>query len=305
MRESANECRRGREVTGIKKDERDHGGREENQERGEAAVRNGPEHEGGSRNEEPGKRPLGSDSEGDGDAKQGYALPIPKDDLSGSIEGVGCGDSGKDESEGTPGGEDLRSCERRAGDHAGAEGKKGEDDVSCGSAVQAAGYVPERDAKTETCKEERGADEPAVLIKPELVEQNRVPWEVKDDSCNREQRDEWGGDGFGTEWDVAKKGDTAKDLICFELGEWYRGYEPGALRKEREQQKESDQVIGANGFGGAMGGHGFGSYVVTLAGRIWDLKWWGEPRKSGATCPSPSRKADLANAWIDTHAVDE
>src|SRR5471032_3304889 len=102
------------DVTEVQQDKRDHGGSEEDEQGSGTAVRNRPEHESPGGNEQPCQRPLGSDSEGDGDAEQGDAFPVPENDFARGVEGVSGGNGGEDEAEGSTGSKDLGSGERRA-----------------------------------------------------------------------------------------------------------------------------------------------------------------------------------------------
>ncbi len=71
---------------------------------------------------------------------------------------------------------------RRARNHSGAEGIKREHDVSGSSSVEAARNIPEGESEAESGGQEGRADEPAMLVKPELVEQNRILRQMEEDA---------------------------------------------------------------------------------------------------------------------------
>ena len=72
-------ARRSAQIADVQQEQRNGGGGEENEQRRQTAMRHGPQHEGGGRDEQPDQRPLGSGGEGDGDAEQSDALPVPEE----------------------------------------------------------------------------------------------------------------------------------------------------------------------------------------------------------------------------------
>ena len=160
-------------------------------------MRNSPEHKGRGWDQQPGKRPLGSGGKGDGDAEQDDALPVPENDFARRIQGVRGGDGGEDEAEGSPGGKDLRPGKRGARNHSGAEGKEREHDVAGSRSVEAARNIPEREREAESGEQEGRANEPAMLVEPELIEQKRILRQMKKNSGDRKQWNQRRGDRLG------------------------------------------------------------------------------------------------------------
>jgi hypothetical protein len=74
-----------------------------------------------------------------------------------------------------------------------------------------------------------------MLVKPVLIEQDRILGQMKNDARNGKQWDQRRGGRLGAEGDLAEKRDAAKNLICLKLREWYRCDKPGALREEGDQ----------------------------------------------------------------------
>ena len=133
-----------------------------------------------------------------------------KNDFARRVEGVSGGNGGEDEAEGSPGGNDLRPGQRGAGHHAGTEGKERERNMSARVAVKAAGDIPEREGERESGEQEGRANEPAMLVKPDRIEQERVVRQMKEDAGDGEQGHQGRGDRLGVELEVTRNSATPR-----------------------------------------------------------------------------------------------
>ena len=136
--------------------------------------------------------------------------------------------------------------------------------MSGGGSIETARNVPERDSEAKPGGQEGRSNEPAMLVKPELIEQNRVLRQMEEDADNREQWYQRRGHGLGVERYVTEERDTAKNLIRLKLSERNRGDKPGTLRNEGDEQDKSNQVVGTDGLGSALRWHDVLTYFVTF-----------------------------------------
>ena len=95
---------------------------------------------------------LGADGDGEGDAEQDDAAPVPENDFARGVESVGDGDGGEDGTERSPGGEDFRlGVPDGAGlDHRGRKAVEREGEEAAGIAAETAGNIPERSAEEDS-----------------------------------------------------------------------------------------------------------------------------------------------------------
>ncbi len=65
---------------------------------------------------------------------------------------------------------------------------------------------------------------------------------------------------------MTEKRDAARNLIRLQLGERNRGDKPGTLREECDEQDKSNQVVGADGLGSALGWHDLLTLLCNICG---------------------------------------
>ena len=113
-----------------------------------------PQHEAERGKQHHPERPLRTDAQGDGDAHQENALPVPEDDVARSVERVCGGDGGKDQAEGAPSADNVRLHLAGAGDDHRRKAIEAERDVSADVAIEPARDVPQRSAEQQSGKKE-------------------------------------------------------------------------------------------------------------------------------------------------------
>ena len=197
-----------------------------------------PQHERESRKQHDPQRPLRTDAQGDGDAHQENALPVPEDDVARRVERVRDGDGGEDQSECAPGADNVGLHLAGAGDDHGRKAVEAERDVSAHVAVETPRYVPQRSAQQQAGKKKRQADQKAILTEVDEVALRVDEASGKSGEHRNERRAKFGA-GVQQAVDVQQ---AVFNVAALHLGDGNVRHEPQALRCEDEEQDEGGNL---------------------------------------------------------------